>query len=468
MPSYELIPLGSRFTTTLRSFTQGPGLPFHEALSEEQIQQVAEEHHCQFATGDGCVYTPAVTLWAFLTQALSGCPSCVAAVARVMVLMVSLGRNPPSANTGAYCKARAKLPERFLQQLSYQVGTAVEDQAPAAWRWQDRRVLLVDGCELSLPDTPANQARYPQPNPQRPGLGFPMLRLVVLLTFATAGLVGASYGPHEGKETGETALFRQLLDRLRPGDLVVADRYYCSYWMIALLLGLGVDVAFRLHQRRHYDFRRGQRLGSKDHIVLWVKPERPSWMGQELYAQLPDALRVREVCFAVERRGYRSKEIIVATTLCDGTRYAKGDIADLYHKRWHVELDIRSLKQVLGMDQLSCKTPEMIHRELWAYLLGYNLVRRVMAQAALATNRVPRQLSFAGAAQTLEVFRWLLLGCREEIRPEVQQVVLAAIATHVVGNRPGRCEPRCVKRRPKEYARLMKPRVEARAELLQK
>ncbi len=207
--------------------------------------------------------------------------SCVAAVARVMVLRIALGLPPCSANTGAYCKARAKLPEDFLRGLTYLVGDAVEDQAPDGWRWRGRRVLLADGCEVTAADTPANQKEYPQPGSQKPGLGFPRIRLVVLLTFATASLVGAACGPHQGQETGETALFRALLDRLRPGDVVVADRYYCSYWMVALLWQRGVDVVFRLHQRRDYDFRRGRRLGRGDHVVAWAKPQRPDWMDQE-------------------------------------------------------------------------------------------------------------------------------------------------------------------------------------------
>lgn len=466
MPSYQLIPQGSRFTSTLHSYTQDPGLPFAQVLTEEDINQAVAAEDCSFGSDADCVYTPAVTLWAFLSQTLSGCQSCVAAVARVMVLLVVWGRPPCSAATGGYCKARAKLPEGLLRRLTYALGTAVEDQAPDHWRWHDRRVVLVDGFELTMPDTPDNQEVYPQPNTQKPGLGFPMIRVVVLLTFATASLVGAACAPYQGKETGETALLRQLLDRLRAGDVVVADRYYCSYWMIALLQQLGVDAAFRLHQLRHYDFRRGERLGPRDHIVMWSKPARPEWMDSATYARLPDRLIMREVCFRVEQAGYRSKEIVVATTLLDARSYAKKEIADLYHRRWHVELDIRALKQVLGMDQLRCKTPEMVRRELWVYFLGYNLVRKVMAQAAWQEGLSPRQLSFAGAVQTLEAFRWLLITGASGQRSEVHQIVWRAVGTHRVGDRPGRCEPRCVKRRPKGYKKLTRPRAEARAQLL--
>jgi len=466
MSFYPPVPLGSRFSTTLQALADPAGSSWDEALPATQITQFAAETGLTFGSGADDIYTPAVTLWAFLAQVLSASKSCVAAVARVLVLRAALGLPPCSANTGAYCKARGKLSAQFLRGLTYAVGEAVEDQAPDPWRWHGRRVLLADGFEATLPDTPANQRAYPQPRSQKPGLGFPMIRVVVLLTFATASLVGAAYGPHQGKETGETALFRELLDRLRRGDVVVADRYYCSYWIIAMLQQRGVEVAFRLHQLRHYDFRRGRRLGSGDHLVIWTKPQRPQWMDRQLYASLPEALTVREIRFRVDQPGCRSREILVATTLSDAERFPKNDLADLYHQRWHVELDIRAIKQTLRLDQLTCQTPAMVERELWVHLLGYNLVRKVMAVAAWAHGWRPRQLSFAGAVQTLEQFRGLLLGLAETDQQAIALRLLRAVASHRVGQRPGRVEPRAVKRRPKQYDRLMKPRAEARAELL--
>jgi hypothetical protein len=458
---YPPVPLGSRFTTALQDLDGKDGLPFATLISEAEVP--SDLHS---PPDDRLVWTPAVTLWAFLSQALSSSKSCVAAVARVLVLRVSLDLAPCSANTGAYCKARTKLSETLLRQLTGVIGCAVEDQAPDCWRCHQRRVLLADGFEVTGPDTPANQRVYPQPRSQKPGLGFPMIRVVVLLAFATAVLIDAALGPHQGKETGETALFRQLLGSLRAGDLLVADRFYCSYWMIALLKNHGADAAFRLHQRRHYDFRRGRRLGSGDHVVVWTKPQRPAWLSADEYAALPDTLEVREVVFKVATPGYRSREIVVATTLTDAAAYPKKDIADLYHHRWHAELDIRAIKQTLRMEYLTCKTPAMLRRELWVHLLAYNLVRRALAAAAAAQGLCPRQLSFAGGLQTLEMFRLVLLFCAEEQRAKIYAIVLVALATHRVGDRPGRCEPRKVKRRPKPYGLLTKPREEARAELL--
>jgi Transposase DDE domain len=456
----------SSFHATLCCFLHYEGLPFADVLDADQIQQFCDQDSVHFGEAHDEIYSPAVTLWAWLSQSLSQSKSCLCAVARVLVFRVATDLSACSANSGAYCKARAKLPESFLRRLTYQVGAATEDAAPDLWRFKGRRVLLADGVEVTGPDTPANQAAYPQPTSQKKGLGFPMIRLVVLLTFATASLVGCAMGPYSGKETGETALFRSLLGQLRRGDIVVADRYYCSYWLLALLTAQGVDVCFRLHQLRKYDFRRGKRLGKGDHVVHWSKPKRPAWMDEETYAGLPDSLEVREVRAVVDNPGYRSKEILIATTLLDATVYAKGDISDLYHKRWHAELDIRSIKQTLKMDILSCKTPEMLRKEIWTHLLAYNLVRRVMAQAARQSKCEPRQLSFAAAVQTLGAFRWVLLMARGEQYGVLAGALLLAVGSHRVGNRPGRCEPRKVKRRPKSLGKLMRPRSEEKERLM--
>lgn len=459
--------LGSRFTTILRSFAQDESLPFASVVTEEQIQAAATAERVSFGRGLRDVFTPAVTLWAFVGQFVGGHKNCVAAVARVIVLLVAMGREPCSAATGAYCKARAKLPEKFLRRLTYQAGTELDDQAPAEWRWLHRRVLLVDGTTVTLADTPANQRVYPQARTQRPGLGYPILRLVVLLTFATAGVVGAAWGPYRGKQTGETALFRELMEQLRTGDVVVADRYYCSYFMIALLLQQGVDAVFRLHQLRHYDFRRGRRLGRADHVVQWQRPTRPSWMDEATYAAMPESLSVRELRFGIDEPGCRTREVVVATTLLDASAYSKDDIADAYGQRWHAELDLRSIKQTLGMHSLHCKTPAMVHKELWAHLLGYNLARAAAAQAAREHGWMPRQLSFAGTVQILEEFRALLLATDGDQQAAVRHALFVAIASHRVGNRPGRFEPRKLKRRVDKYPVMRQPRAQEREALIE-
>ncbi len=454
--------LGSRFTSLLHTYAQDDGLPFASVLTEQDIQNAAVAEGIRFGQGENDVYSPAVTLWGFIGQVLGGHKSCVAAVARIIVLLSAMGRGVCAAETGAYCKARAKLSERFCRRLAYQVGTELENQAPSHWRWHDRRVLFIDGTTITLPDTLENQEAYPQPCTQRPGMGFPMIRLVVLLTFATAAMVGAAWGRYRGKQTGESALFRQLLEQLAAGDVVVADRYYCSYRMIALLGQRGVDAVFRFHQLRRSDFRRGTRLGRSDHIVQWQRPQKPTWMDDATYATMPETLTVRELRFQIDEPGCRTRDVIVATTLLDDSVYSKDDVSDLYGQRWQAELDLRSIKQTLRMGTLSCKTPAMIHKEIWVHLLGYNLVRKVAAQAAWENNLCPRQISFAGTAQILEQFASLLLGSPLDQRAGHCHNLFAAVASHRVRNRPGRFEPRRLKRRIDKYPMMRYPRPQER------
>jgi hypothetical protein len=289
--------LPRRFRLVLASFLQHAGLPFAEVISEESIRQAFDGEKVWFANDEEAVYTPAITLWAFLSQTLfkGEQGSCLAAVARVVVLLVALERGPCSGNTGAYCRARAKLPEAAIHRLAVEVAAGCEGQVPEHWLWHGRHVVLVDGATSSLQDTPENQAEYPQPQSQAAGLGFPIVRMVVLLSLATAMLKDMALGPYSGKETGETALLRQLLDRFTPGDILLADRYFCSYFMIALLMERRLDFVVRVHQRRCVDFRRGRRLGPGDHIVAWRRPARPEWMDPATYDRIPASIQLREV-----------------------------------------------------------------------------------------------------------------------------------------------------------------------------
>jgi Transposase DDE domain len=462
-PSYSSDQARPTFRSVLRSFGQDQASPLSDLLTQEQIQHACDEGGVCFAQADHHAWTPALTIWCLLSQCLSDSKSCVAAVARAVVLRVSLGLPPCSQATGAYCKARAKLPVGLLRRLAAHLGAELEQQAPASWRWKGRRVLLADGTTASGPDTQENQAEFPQPKTQKTGLGFPLIRLVVLLGFATAALIDCAIGPWSGKENGEMALLRQVLGSLLAGDVLVADRASCSYWLFAELRMRGADGAFRLHQSRHYDFSKGRRLGHDDHVVTWARPARPAWMDKQTYHATPKAMEIREIRFRVSRPGYRTSEIIVATTLLDAERYSKDELAELYGHRWRVELGIRDVKQTLKMDVLRGKTPQMLRREIWAHLLAYNLVRQVMAQAARQKGISPRQISFAGAKQTLDAFRVALLGSEGELWRCLVKAMLVAIAGHRVGMREGRCEPRQVKRRPKTLPMMTRPRAEARA-----
>ena len=396
-PSGRTLP--QRFRLILSSFMQQDSLPFAQVLPEQTIQQAFADADADFAQDEENIYTPALTLWAFLSQVLHAreMRSCSAAVARVIVLLVALGKDPCSDNTGAYCRARAKLPAAIIRRLTTDGADGCEQRLPTAWLWKGRHVHLVDGSTVSMPDTPANQAAFPQADTQAEGVGFPIARIVVLLSLATAMVKDMAMGPYAGKETGETALLRELLTRLQPGDILLGDRYYCSYFMVALLQELGIDFVVRLHQCRDFDFRRGQRLGAGDHVVRWIKPDKPTWMDAATYARMPASIQVREVLVHVHQPGFRTESLVVVTSLTDAEQITKDDIAELYRQRWLAELDLRAIKVTMGMDVLRCQSPDMVRREIWTCLLAYNLIRQTMLEAALQSERSPRQLSFTAA-----------------------------------------------------------------------
>lgn len=466
MPSYAFPGPCLSFEQALAPFLQEEGLPFAQVLPADVVDQAFADTGVAFGATRKSVFTPALTLWAFLSQVLEDDKSCRAAVLKVLALRLAQGQSSCSSDTGAYCRARAKLPATVLQRLTLQAGQTLERQVPADWLWHGRPVTLVDGTTLTLPDTPENQAVFPQPSTQEPGLGSPMLRMVVLLSLATACLLGMAVAPYAGKETGETALLRRLLDDLNPGDLLLADRYYCSYWLVALAQARGLDVVFRMHHLRGYDFRRGQHLGPDDHVVTWPRPQRPDWMDKATYETIPATLTVRELRVTTTAPGCRTPELVIVTTLTDADAYPKDDVADLYHDRWHVEPDICALKQSLQMEHLRCRTPFMVEKEIWAHFLGYNLIRKASCQAALLQEVHPRQVSFTATRQSLNAVRSQLTLASVAERVRQGMWLLREIGKEEVGNRPDRYEPRCVKRRPKPYKYLKKPRAEARAELL--
>jgi hypothetical protein len=451
------------FSLLSRSFAFREGATFTGLPGPTFFQSIADEHDIHFGEGQSDTFNAPLTTWAWLTQVLSPVKSCVAASARVLVLCASLGRPLPSANPGAFCKARAKLKAAFLRDATLRLGQSVEGVALPYWHFKRRPVKVVDGALVQLPDTQANLARYPQQRSQKPGTGYTSLRLVVLLAFATAVVLGAATGPYRGKGTGEMSLLWSLLGQVEPGDVLLGDRYYGCYLLLAGLPLRGADGCFRLPVQKEGGFACGRRLGPDDWLQTWDKPRRPRWIDRDSWDALPQQTQVRVLRLRVERPGWRARQVYLATTLLDPVAYRAAEVAALYLARWNAELDIRAIKQGLGVKMLSCKTPEMVEAELWAHLLGYNLVRCVMAQAALGRGHCPRQLSFAGAVQTLEAFRWLL--CCSGKDPQVLGDVLsAAVATHRVGNRSGRFEPREIKHRQRKYPELKKSRQKRKEE----
>ena len=438
-------------------------LPFHEILDAGMVDRALLAEGVTFHQR---IYTPLVTLSLFLSQVIDPDHSCRAAVARLIVWMAVNGRKPCEPDTSSYCEARQRLPEGVIVRLVRETARRADARASDAWLWKGRSVTLVDGTTASMPDSLANQKAYPQSKAQGIGLGFPLVRLVALISLATGVVRDLALGPYRGKETGETALFRTLWGNLDPGEIVLGDRYFGSFFGIAGLSERGVDVLFRMHQRRKFDFRRGRRLGVLDHVVSWPKPARPDWMDEATYAQIPGEMTVRELRVTVDHPGFRVNEMVLVTTLLDAGSYSKHEIAQLFLQRWNIELDFRSIKDVLGMDVLRCQTPEMVRKEIWMHLLAYNLIRGAMVDAAEMHGKVPRRLSFKGALQTMTAFQDALRWATPIDRVALAREMLKAISGHEVGDRFGRVEPRANKRRPKPQRYLMEPRRQARKALM--
>jgi hypothetical protein len=463
MPHSNPTLAASQLGSLRQRWARTPGLLPPAVLPPTQVEAVLQ---AQGVTWRDRIFTPLVTVYAFLGQILDPDYSCRQAVARVLAWLLRCGRPVCSAETGAYCKARRRLPEGVLARLTRDTGQQLATRQRRRWHWHGHQVKLLDGSSVTAPDTRANQRAYPQHSGQKPGLGFPLVRIVVLFSLAVGTVLDAAYGPYKGKQTAETALWRALRHNLQPGDILLADRYHGSFWEVAAALERGSHVVLRVHQRRQVDFRRGQRLGADDHVVTWTKYRTcPGWMDRRTYDALPQTLRVREIRIRVPKGRCRTREIVVVTTLLDSGRYPKGEIAALYRRRWQVEVDLRSLKQTLQMDSLRGQSPAMLHKELWAHFLVYNLLRTLQTQAAERHGCRPEQISFKGTWQTLNAFTEVLGQDPPEHAPTLYDDLLGAIATHRVGDRPDRVEPRARKRRGQKYPWLTEPRLQAQQRL---
>ena len=453
------------FRVLARSFLLEKGLPLASVLPAVEIERVFRRHDAIFGNTYNAVYTTSIVLWAFLAQVLADgkMRSCAAAVARIGDFLMMMDKNPPSTDTGDYCIARNKLNEKALHELVVEAAGKIEYAVPEQWLWQGRHVKLVDGFTATMPDTPQSQEEFPQQKSQKPGLGFPILRACVILSLATACIQDAAFGPYSGKQTGEPALFRRLLDAFQPGDVAVFDRYHSSYMMLALLMLGDVDACTRLHQSRPSDFRRGKRLGKYDRLVTWRRPGRPPWMDEAIYATIPETLTLRMIRFNILVPGRRTRTITIVTTLLDPKQYSAHAIAELYGYRWNVELDIRHIKQTLNLDHLRCKTPAMVRKEFWTTLLAYNLIRRIICTAAMRHGNLPRRISFTRTCATiLAAWSTLSLG---QYHPRALAILLKQIASLETPDRPGRIEPRVLKRRRHRYPLMRKPRQKLKQSL---
>ena len=401
-------------------------------------------------------YPPTETLSMFLAQAMSADRSCQNIVNQSAVDRVLGGLPRVSARTGAYCRARKRLPTEMISALTQKLGKLIDTSAPAKECWYGRQVYLVDGTSVTMADTPTNQAVFPQQRGQKPGLGFPICRVVGVTSLATGALLDAAIGRFNGKGGDEQTLLRQLTHTFTPGDVVIGDAFFATWFFIAEMQAKGVDILVEQQgaRKRVTDFRKGVKLGTRDHLITLSKPKiKPDWLNQQDYDEAPENLIIREF--------KAGGKIMVTTMLCPKSA-PKADLKKLYKSRWNVELDLRDIKQTLGMNILSCKSPEMVMKEIWVYLLAYNMIRLLMLQSALLADVPPRALSFKHSLQL-----WLAMTQHATLCDEEQLTeLLIIIAQQQVGKRPGRVEPRSVKRRPKAFPLLMVPRAQARQSIL--
>jgi hypothetical protein len=437
-------------------FAGNEGLPFADVLTEGRIREVLNEHGVAYRDR---VFGPVTTIWGFLSQVLSDDHSCRDAVSRVIAHRTANGLAVCSPNTASYCNARGRIVTGVLRTLARRTAQELQAGVPEGWTWNGRRVFVADGSHVSMPDTTENQARYPQPSAQQPGVGFPLARIAVLLSLATGACHDLAIAAYAGKGTGETTLLRQMYGTLERGDVVLADALFDNYFLACELRDRGVDLVARAQYRRVGT--RVVRRGPDGDILLWRRPNKPHGMTGEQYRTYPKALRMRQVSVDARDENNRAERFKVVTTILD-TAIGGEQIGDLYERRWCGEVDIRSIKSTMRMDILRCKTPEMVEKEIWAHLLAYNVLRTVMAVAAAENGIEPRRVSFKGAKQAVTAFAPKIEAARPEDRARLIDAMLATVAYHRVGARPGRWEPRARKRRPKPGNRLMQPRATAR------
>jgi hypothetical protein len=416
---------------------------------------------------DRC-WTPLQVFWTFLWQVLHVDSSCREAVAAVLAQQAGTGQpSLPSADPSAYCQARKRIPLQAVQESVRHVGQRLRQEVSAALTWYGRRLWLVDGTTCSMPDTPDLQAAFGQPSGQAPGCGFPVANVVALFCWASGAVLEAAIGP---LDMSELRLWRTLWPALSPGEIVLGDRFYCSFYDIVGVLRRSCDVVFRLHQKRPKDFRQGQRLGKDDRLVTWQRPtwnSRPRGLNRQEWEGLPATLTVRLIRFATAIRGFRSRSIIVATTLLDPVAYPAEAIAGLYRDRWLIELRFRDIKTTMGMDVLRCKRADVVRKEIYMHLLAYNLIRSLMWQAAAQHGRLLHRLSFAGTLDRLNTLApYLELHARSPRAGRLYALLLRWIAADLLPHRPNRLEPRAVKRRPKQYPLMNRPRHQMRKALL--
>lgn len=439
------------------------GQPLHhlESLCADRIDPALLAPN---ATERERIYTPKLTFLAFLDQVLNPGASCRRAVDQIKAYYQSQPQPPAiDSNTGGYCQARGRWQTEELEAIRRHLAGRLDLHANTLLGGLplSRPLKVVDGTCLNPPDTPANRALCPQSTDQAPGCGFPLLRLVGIFCLKTGALLEECSAPHT---TSENALFQELWPTFKAGDILLGDRLFGSYGSLASLKAQGVDSLFRHHGSRKADLRRGKRLGPKDRLITWKKPtHKPANFTQQQWEALPATFTVRVLRVRLRTKKGRCKTLTLVTTLTDPKLWPAELLAALYARRWKIELYWDDIKTTLQMDMLSCQSPAMIHKELQMHFIAYNLIRSIMAEAAL-TGQVPLdRISFKGALDAAVEYSRAMdkIPVRHRHRRRTLYLeMLATLASDLVPERPDRREPRCQKRRPKAYPFMTRPRAQ--------
>lgn len=454
-----------------------PGMRAHLAGFGRRADKVRQATLCQLEEFFGSIFPPHMlsqaeegpnsrkrsfpirrTFWGFLFQVLTPNTSCRAVTLQLRALLGLHSERQISTASSAYCQARSRLPVGRLEEGLQRSARAADQRSGQHGRLAGRPVKVVDATTVQLADTEANQLRYPQPSTQKRGCGFPVMKIAALFSLASGAILDVA---RENLHWHDLRLFRRLWSWLKKGDIVLGDRAFGDYVSLAQLPARGIDLVCRLHQGRKIDFRRCERrLGVRDAVFRWSKPlQRPKYLTKKQFARLPSSICVRVIRTQFTIPGFRTKSVTLVTTLLDAEKYPADELAALYLRRWRLELCFRDLKTTMGMEQLRGQSPAMVHKESLAFLIAHNLIRTVMADAAGIHDVPLERISFKGSVDAVRHFSAARAQARSrKQRRRLEDELLWGLARDRVPDRPGRCEPRAVKRRPKPYPLLTSPR----------
>lgn len=427
------------------------GLPFQDYLPQETILEVLGKKVKEFRER---IFTPCVMVWSFLSQVLDPDKSCQKALTKIITFLHLQGETAPSTGNGGYCTARKRLPEFLLRNLAKKKGRELTRNSQATWN--GRKVKVIDGTMLTMPDTPENQKVYPTVPPIGKGAGFPHVRVLCIFDLITGVILDVVLGSYL---RGENALLSRRWNCFEKEDIIMGDRGFCSFCNIAQAIVHGLDAVFRGHASKKMDFRKGKALGEYDHIVEWEKPPKKSvGISVRDWNRLPERIQVREIKTVFHYPGFRPQSLTIVTTLLDPEIYPKEELVNLYGLRWKSELYLRDIKTTLGMDILRTKTPSMVRKEIYTFILAYNLLREIMAESAKQSGVDPYSMSFKGFMQFWVSISMMILYVGKDKREILNWIQINVPATIKLKNRKGRSEPRLLRKRAKAFGFLHRPR----------